>query len=118
MKAGKALAAALKRLRGASGLSQAALAERANLSTQHVAALEQCRREPSLATLDALSNALGVGVPDLFVARGNGRRRGTPYPSEIAELVQAMAALDSNQRTRVLTILREACALAEDTSSP
>lgn len=115
MQAGQALAAALKRLRGAAGLSQAALAERANLSTQHIAALEQCRREPSLATLDALSEALGVAIPDLFVARASTRRRATQGDSEIYRLADALAGLSPAQRARGLAILRELCALLEDT---
>jgi len=107
MKARKALAAAMKRLRGDAGLSQAALAERANLSTQHIAALEQGRKEPSLSTLDALSKALGVSVPELFVPNDRTPRRGF-----VLELSELLTPLSSAQRERVLVIVREACALA------
>jgi transcriptional regulator with XRE-family HTH domain len=107
MQAGRALAGGLKRLRLQSRLSQAALAERAGLSLQFIAALEQRRKEPSLATLDALSKALGVQVAELFVAEERAPRGG--FVSEIAELLNS---LSHNQRERLLAIVREAHALA------
>jgi transcriptional regulator with XRE-family HTH domain len=53
-------AARLKRLREAAGLTQQGLAERAGMHTLGVAKLEQAIREPSWATVVALSKALGV----------------------------------------------------------
>lgn len=55
-------AQALKRLREAAGLSQAALAKRAGMNRFTVAKLEQGLHEPSWATANALAKALGVEV--------------------------------------------------------
>jgi transcriptional regulator with XRE-family HTH domain len=107
MQAGRALAGGLKRLRAQSKLSQAALAERAGLSLQFIAALEQRRKEPSLATLDALSKALGVEVAELFVADRRAPRG--DFVSEIAELV---SSLSGRQREHLLAVVREIHALA------
>jgi transcriptional regulator with XRE-family HTH domain len=107
MQSGRALAGGLKRLRSQAKLSQAALAERAGLSTQFIAALEQRRKEPSLATLDALSVALGVSVAELFVADERTPRAG--FAAEISGLIDDLSSV---QREHVLVIVREACALA------
>lgn len=50
----------LKGLREMVGLSQAQLAERAEMNVFGVAKLEQGQREPSWATVQALAAALGV----------------------------------------------------------
>jgi transcriptional regulator with XRE-family HTH domain len=107
MNAGRALAGGLKRLRAQSKLSQAGLAERAGLSLQFIAALEQRRKDPSLATLDALSSALSVSVAELFVADDRSPKGG--LLSEIADLLSGMSV---SQRERMLAIVREARALA------
>lgn len=107
MQARKALSAAMKRLRAESKLSQSELAELASLSSQHIAALEQGRKEPSLTTLDMLAKAFGVPLPELFVPDERAPRRGVG--AEIADLVNGLTPA---QRERVLVIVREACALA------
>lgn len=50
----------LKQLREAANLTQAALAERAAMNPFGVAKLEQGKREPTWATVQALCGALGV----------------------------------------------------------
>jgi transcriptional regulator with XRE-family HTH domain len=50
----------LKALREAAGLTQSQLAERSGLHLGAVFKLEQGRREPSWATVQALCDALGV----------------------------------------------------------
>jgi transcriptional regulator with XRE-family HTH domain len=52
----------LKQLRSAAGLTQAALAEKAGMSVQAIASLEQGARLPGFATVRKLAEALGVGV--------------------------------------------------------
>lgn len=106
MQARKILAAAMKRLRAQSKLSQAQLAEKTGYSTQHIAALEQGRKEPSLATLDALSRAFAVTHAELFVPDDR-----TPKLGFVAEVSELLAPLGPAQRERVLVIVREACAL-------
>ena len=56
----------LKRLRVAKDLSQAALATRAGLTREYVNKLEAGKQDPSLTTISALANALGVPVTALL----------------------------------------------------
>lgn len=59
-----------------------------------------------MATLDALSKALGVSVAELFVPDERSPRAG--FARDIGELLEGLA---QPQRERVLVIVREACAL-------
>lgn len=56
----------VRRLRDSHGMSQDALAEVADLSKGTVVAIEQHRSNPSVATLCALAEALGVGLSGLL----------------------------------------------------
>lgn len=53
------------RLRAESGLTQEAVAERAKLSQQYVSGLERGQRNPTVETLLALAQALGVNHVEL-----------------------------------------------------
>lgn len=107
MDAARALALGMKRLRQRHGLSQGALAERTGLSVGYVASLEQMKKTPALATLDALAHALRVSVSELFAA-GESQRSG----GALEDVAALLEGLDRTDRQRVLTIVREACALA------
>jgi transcriptional regulator with XRE-family HTH domain len=107
MDAAHILALGMKRLRARHGLSQAGLAERAGLSTQYIAALEQQKKGPTLQTLDALAQALGVRVSDLL-ATGEGREKKNAA-QDVSALIGGLVGAD---RERVLRIVREACAIA------
>lgn len=61
-----AIGANVRRYRGALGLSQDALADASDLSKGTVVAIEQQRSNPSVATLCALAEALGVGLQSLL----------------------------------------------------
>jgi transcriptional regulator with XRE-family HTH domain len=52
----------LRKLRKAKGLSQAKLADRADLSREYVNKIEAGRYDPPLSTINALAKALGVKV--------------------------------------------------------
>jgi transcriptional regulator with XRE-family HTH domain len=56
----------LKQLRQARRLTQEQLAERAGLSYKFIGEVERGRGNPTLTTLSALSNALGVSLIDLL----------------------------------------------------
>jgi transcriptional regulator with XRE-family HTH domain len=56
----------LRRIRKAKGMSQAALAERADLSREYVNKIEAGRYDPPLSTINALAKALGVKPGRLF----------------------------------------------------
>lgn len=60
------LAANLRRLRRAAGLTQLQLAARAALRNDHISRIEHAKANPLLSTLDALADALGVQTVDLL----------------------------------------------------
>jgi transcriptional regulator with XRE-family HTH domain len=71
-------AARLKMLREGAGLTQAQLAERAGLHLGAVFKLEQGRREPSWATVQALCDALGVSCEKFRTDGETGGKRPPP----------------------------------------
>jgi transcriptional regulator with XRE-family HTH domain len=56
----------LKTLREAKGMSQAVLAEKADLSRGYLIRLEAGRQDPTLGTLERLAGALGVPIRKLL----------------------------------------------------
>jgi transcriptional regulator with XRE-family HTH domain len=56
----------LKKLREDKGMSQAALAEKADLSRGYLLRLEAGRQDPTLGTLERLAKALGVPVTKIL----------------------------------------------------
>jgi transcriptional regulator with XRE-family HTH domain len=56
----------LRRIRRERDLSQEALADMAGIARNHMSELERGRREPRLATLVRLADALGMGVGELL----------------------------------------------------
>lgn len=61
----KALAERVRQMRKRAKLTQEALAEKAELSIQHISDLERGRGNPTLQSLSRLSTALGVSLWDL-----------------------------------------------------
>ena len=62
-----ALGREIRRYRKAKGLSQEALAERADLHLNYIGLLERGQRNPSFLTLLDLARALDIGVGKLVV---------------------------------------------------
>lgn len=60
-----AFAEALRVRREAAGLTQEALAERADTSVRFISFLETGRRQPSLSAIAALSDGLGIPMAEL-----------------------------------------------------
>jgi transcriptional regulator with XRE-family HTH domain len=60
------LAVRVAAVRRACGWTQKELSDRAGLPRSYIADLEGARRNPSMATLIRLANALGIGIGDLF----------------------------------------------------
>jgi transcriptional regulator with XRE-family HTH domain len=52
--------------RAANGLSQEALADACGLHRTYVGSVERCERNVTLSTLEVLSTALNVSVPELL----------------------------------------------------
>ena len=65
----KILAYNLKENRKKCGLSQAKLAEKANITTQYVAMIEVSRKFPTPEMLDRLANALNIEAYELFFVK-------------------------------------------------
>lgn len=85
--------ARLKQLRTARRLTQEALAERAGLSYKFIGEVERGRGNPTLTTLGALSDALGVGIVDLL---GIATEEGPRLTSRQAMLVRdALASIET-----------------------
>jgi transcriptional regulator with XRE-family HTH domain len=56
----------MKKQRGRLGLSQAKLAEKANLSSHFIAMIELRRKFPTPETLESIADALGIDPAELF----------------------------------------------------
>lgn len=65
----------LRRVRREHDLSQEALAATAGLARNHVSELERARRDPSLATLVQLADALGMTMAELMARFDEERAR-------------------------------------------
>lgn len=64
------LAANVRTLRQAQGVSQEELAARCGLHRTYVGSVERGERNVTLGTLEVLAFALGVSVPELLTPRG------------------------------------------------
>lgn len=71
----EAFAQVLVDARAKAGLTQEALAERANVSTRHVSYLETGDRQPTLTILRALSLGLGLPMSELLARVETALRR-------------------------------------------
>ena len=63
------LASNLKKNRKKCGLSQAKLAEKANITTQYIAMIEVSRKFPTPEMLDRLAKALEIETYELFIVK-------------------------------------------------
>ena len=61
----------IRQLREAAGLTQAALADAADIGRVTLVRLEKGGQSPTFKTLDAIATALGIAVPDLLVESGS-----------------------------------------------
>jgi transcriptional regulator with XRE-family HTH domain len=62
----KIIARGIREQRRRRGLSQLALAERADLSIDHISKVERGLRDPRLSVVDRVARALGVDAADLL----------------------------------------------------
>jgi transcriptional regulator with XRE-family HTH domain len=61
-----AFAAVLRKRRGAKGMSQELLAERADIHPTHVGLIERSLRNPSLKVCKAIADALGLPLAQMI----------------------------------------------------
>ena len=78
------LAHNLKEKRKKTGLSQAELAEKVNVSIHHIATIETARNYPALDLVERLANALNIEVYELFI-------NPLSPPEEMEQLYQTVA---------------------------
>ena len=83
------LAKNLRENRKRLGITQAELAEKADISTNFVAMIELQHKFPAPETLEHIAEALGVGIPELFAVQAS--------PEEAMEKLQ-QAILDDLDR--------------------
>jgi transcriptional regulator with XRE-family HTH domain len=71
----KILAENVRAFRVEKGLSQEALADICSLHRTYVGSIERMERNATLATLELLAGALGVGVPELLTPREYAKKK-------------------------------------------
>lgn len=81
-------AAAVKGRRRELGLTQAELAERAEMHRTYITDIERGARNLSLESMDKLARALQLPIKELFAGRSNGHAGGSPCPSVDILLVE------------------------------
>lgn len=85
--------ARLKQLRQARRLTQEQLAERAGLSYKFIGEVERGRGNPTLTTLAAISDALGVGLIDLLALDPERPRLTSRQASQVREALTSLETL-------------------------
>ena len=65
----------IKENRKRCGISQAKLAEKANISTQYIAMIEVSRKFPTPEVLDRIANAFEIDTHELFVVKPSPEER-------------------------------------------
>jgi transcriptional regulator with XRE-family HTH domain len=76
----------LFQLRSRIGITQAELAEKANLSIDSISRLERGERAPSLESMETIASALGVDPMELLNFKGKELVALAEGPSELLEL--------------------------------
>lgn len=103
MEVREVLGRGIARLRKERGLTQEKLAERIDVSTQFLAAVERAKKTPSFDTLEVLCTVLGVSPSTLFAAGEEAVAR-----SDVAnsDLRRAIAAVPKKHEPDLLEIVR------------
>ena len=88
----------IRRLRTSKNMTQAELAEKANLSDKYVSYIETGRQWGSIETLLKLANALGVEPADLLRANNNNNNNNnsTPPPTAANDPNQLLSNLKAD----------------------
>jgi transcriptional regulator with XRE-family HTH domain len=105
MKSQRALALGMRRVRKRLGLTQAELAEAADLHEQFVSQLERGARSATLETIDAVAGALGVTPWELLRA-GTDEQPPASSARRVQQLVEAWPERDQDRLVRLLVELR------------
>lgn len=111
-----ALARGMVRLRKDRGWTQALLAEKADISLQFVAALEQAAKAPSFETVDRLCAAFDVAPSELFAA-GEESPSKKPANKELVRVAAAIPAEVEKDAVELLHVLSRVASRAGKTTT-
>ncbi len=101
----------VRRRREAAGLTLEDLAESSGLSPNYIGQIETGKRDPSLATMESLAQALDVPLGDLI----GGVRAIGPVAIEVARMFDQLSA---GMREGLLMILRDTATLMSTEAMP
>src|SRR5439155_24802251 len=89
-----------------SGLTQAALAERAKISNEFMSAVERGAKLPSLEVLERIAGGLRVEVKDLFNFDRTAYRKLEPLSREVRDIASRLQRLPVERQRQVIKMLR------------
>jgi transcriptional regulator with XRE-family HTH domain len=98
---GKRLGRRIYGFRKQNGLTQAALADKADISNEFMSAVERGAKLPSLDVLERIAAALKVEMKDLFNFDRSPFRKLEPLPRDVMDLAVKMQALPSKHRRAI-----------------
>lgn len=106
----------IKEVREQRGMTQAELAERAELSSQYLSQVETAKKQVSLKALVHIANALEINIDSLL--RGNQVGDKQEYQNELIELLKDCSAFEKRvifeQARAIKKIIRESLPLVEN----
>jgi transcriptional regulator with XRE-family HTH domain len=97
----------LRAARAELGLSQEALAARAEINTSYLSQIERGRKAPSVDVLARLAAAVNLPVAELFASQDS-----PTLPLHAREVEQILADVPQEQRATLLDLIRAAADLA------
>jgi len=89
-----------------SGLTQAALAERAKISNEFMSAVERGAKLPSLQVLEGIAAGLRVELKDVFNFDRTAYRKLEPLPREVRDIATVLQVLPLERRRQMVKVLR------------
>ena len=95
----------IRELRGIHELTQEQLAERAGITFHYVSAIERGTKAPTVETVAALAEALGVTLSEIFLDVDR------PAPKELKRISTALAGRPPEAQRTILRIVEEALRL-------
>ena len=97
----------LREIRERSGLSQQALAKRAKISSATVSRIELGQSSPTLDTVEALADALGLSLVGML-------RDGMDRPDQLAALIRELPSREQNLAYALVGTMRVQLAVNDD----
>ena len=89
-----------------SGLTQAALAEKAKISNEFMSAVERGAKLPSLQVLERIAAGLRVDLKDLFNFDRTAYRKLEPLSREIRDVASLLQMLPAERQRKIIKMLK------------